>query len=151
MVLGTFGAALKFGMDLERQVNKISIEAAQQMKDDQIRAAFQNLAIVSGKHYKILQVLYAENSFSDMDAGIFEPITTLNEIDYFFPIETKQGMGSRDLVTIALHLEENIARFYDDLVIQFRFRHGVARKLKTMASESVEQKENLVQLKSVAS
>ena len=124
MELNTFGAALKFAMDLENHAIRVYSEVAQYIEHDKTKDTFLALAATNEKRKAMLERLYNENVFSDMDTGVFEPIAGLKEIDYFFDAKSTNEMKYPGILTVVMLLEEKTKRFYLDLAAQIKFRRG---------------------------
>jgi hypothetical protein len=143
MSLNNLGAALKFGMDLEegsielyQKISRLGSRLEEDVVDNFLRA--------HRARRKMLERLYNDNLYSDMDTGIFEPICSLREADYIKPADSNGRMDDPEMISTAAELEERCSKFYNDLAKEIESRlRAVARTLKNMAKENLDRRDKL--------
>ncbi|MBL7213420.1 MAG: hypothetical protein ISS61_13670 [Desulfobacteraceae bacterium] len=140
MELNTFGAALKFVMDLETRAIETFEKAYQFTEDPESRKVLLALIDENRVRKAALERLYNDSVFSDMDTGIFEPIRRLEATDYLITSETGRRSGFFELLSGAKDIEEKSSKFYIDLGNEIRSRlRGAARTLEKMAKKNAER------------
>jgi rubrerythrin len=136
MKLINFGAALKFATDSEAHVIEVYEEAGQKLVDPEVKGLLLSFAALSKKRKALLERLYKENTYSDMDTGIFEPIAGLNDTDYSTHAKPSYEGGLPDILKWAIEIEDAMERFYHDLAAQLKSRRsGLAREFVKAAQE----------------
>jgi len=140
MELNTFGAALKFAMDLETRAIGAFKKAYQHTEDPESRKALLALVDENRVRKAALERLYNDSVYSDMDTGIFEPLRGLKAAEYLVGSSTDTGSGWDDLLSRLKDIEEKCSKFYIDLGNEIKSRlRGVARTLEKMANENAER------------
>jgi rubrerythrin len=151
MKLTQFGTALKFAMDLEARAMEIYEEAGCRAADAQTMELFASLVSSAKRRKGLLERLYRENTYSDMDTGIFEPLAGLNDTDYVIARKSAGEDGASDILKSAIELQDTIERFYLDLAEQLKSRRsGLSRELVKAVRESSEDKLRLKSLQQKA-
>jgi rubrerythrin len=140
MELKTLGDGLTFGMNLEMQASEVYANAARDAKNVEMKETLLGFAAVNKKRKVILEKIYNENIYSDMDTGIFEPITGLKAVDYLIEIKPASEINSLTILILAIELEEKENKFYIDLASQIKSRRGIARIFEKMAQENYDRK-----------
>ena len=141
MKLMNLGNALKFATDKEAHLIGIYEEAAGKLIDTEAKEVLLSVAAVSKKRSAVLERLYKENMYSDMDTGIFEPLAGLNDTDYMIEDKPSHEGDFSSILQLAIETEETIERFYRDLAAQLKSRRsGVARELERAARENSDKK-----------
>src|SRR5208337_4080562 len=136
MKLTNFGAALKFATDSEAHVIEVYEKAGHKLVDPEVQGLLLSFAALSKKRKAMLERLYKENMYSDMDTGIFEPIAGLNDTDYATQVKPSYERGLSDILKWAIEVEDAIETFYRDLAAQLKSRRsGLARELVKAAQE----------------
>jgi len=147
MKLTNFGAALKFATDSETRVIEVYEEASHKLSDSAAKDILSSFAAANKKRKAMLERLYKDNMYSDMDTGIFEPIAGLDDSDYATPTKPSYEGGLPDILKWAIEMEDAIERFYTDLAAQLKSRRsGLTRDFVKAAREVSEAK---VKLKSL--
>ena len=113
MELGTFGAILKYAMEIEEEVNKFYESASGVAKDPKLVDRFQELHKRGEKRLKTLERVRREN----VTEMILEPIVGLDSDDY--KIET--SISESELVDTALSVERTLHGFYSEAAIKIEF------------------------------
>lgn len=131
MELGTFGAVLKFAMEIEQEVRKFYETAAGVTKDSGQANRFQDLYKRGEKRLKTLERVRREN----VTEMILEPIVGLDSDDY--KIET--NIEETELVGTAVSVEKILHGFYSNAAtkIEFLIEASYAFELLAEANESV--------------
>ncbi len=136
MKLTNFGAALKFATDSEAHFIEVYEEAGHKLVDPDVKGVLFSFAELHKKRKAMLERLYKENMYSDMDTGIFEPIAGLNDTDYATQVKASYEGGRADILKWATEIEDVIERFYRDLAAQLKSRRsGLAREFVKAAQE----------------
>jgi len=139
MKLTNFGAALKFATDRETHVIEVYEEASRTLSDPEVKGLLLSFAAGSKKRKAMLERLYKENVYSDMDTGIFEPIAGLNDSDYTIQNKPSHEGSLPEILKSAILIEDAIERFYLNLAAQLKSRRsGLARELVKAAQENSE-------------
>lgn len=147
MELTTFGAAIKFAIDLETQVMNVYEDAAGAAKRAETRDTFVAFSVANKKRKAMLERLYNENVYSDQDTGIFEPIPGLKGTDYLINTESTSELNYSDILVLAMEMEEKSNSFCLDMVAQLKSRRrGVSRIFEKMAQENYDRRLNLKSL-----
>ncbi|MFC2048170.1 hypothetical protein ACFLSK_01920 [Chloroflexota bacterium] len=147
MDIPTFGALLRFAMELEKQYLTAYEEASRETDDTRIKEMFLNLAQANNKSQSLVERLYNESIFSDMDIGVQEPISGLRRSDYLAESKPFVGTGRVDFLKMAIKREERAQQFYLDAALQVKARRpAVARSLEKLAKEKTERKAKLESL-----
>lgn len=140
MELKTLGDSLTFGMNLEMQASEVYMNAARDAENLEMKETLLGFAAVNKKRKVILEKIYNENIYSDMDTGIFEPITGLTAVDYLTEIRPASEINSLTILILAIELEEKENKFYIDLASQIKSRRGISRIFEKMAQENCDRK-----------
>jgi len=140
MELNTFGAALKFAMDLETRAVEAFEKAYQITEDPESRKVLLALVEENRVRKAALERLYNDSIYSDMDTGIFEPIRRLKATEYLITSGTEKSSNFLDLLSGARDIEEKCSKFYIDLGHEIKSRlRGAARTFEKMAKENAER------------
>jgi rubrerythrin len=124
-------------MDMETRATEIYGKATCNLRNSEVKGIILSFAAVSKKRKAMLERLYKENMYSDMDTGIFEPIAGLDSTDY--TLESKPGgeVDVSDIPRLAINTEDKIVRFYHDLAAQLKSRRsGIAKGLLRAVEEN---------------
>ena len=144
MELTTFGVALKYAINIETQAIEFYEDIAKYAEPNDNFMAF---AAANKKRKAMLERLYNDNVYSDMDTGIFEPLAGLNGTEYFSDIKPAPETNYPDVLKMAIDVEEKTKRFYLDLAAQLSSRRsGVAKNFEKMVQENHDRKHKLESL-----
>jgi rubrerythrin len=135
MDLGTFGAILGFGMELEEQTASFYEGGAK----GSLEEGFATLARGSRKRLKRLE----RNRREGVAEMILEPITGLDGDSYQVSLDPQADEA--ELLRQAKALEENAVRFYRDSAAKMPVR-DVSRALARMAEDSEKRLAELKQM-----
>ena len=143
MDIVTFGALLRFANEMEERHRKSYQDASEKIGDRETKELLSVLASEKTKNLVVLQKLYNDSIWSDMDVGVQEPIQGLESSDYLN--ENFSGFNSKvTFLKTAIAWEEQAHRFYLDSSSQIKARRpAVARKLEKLAKDSLERKSQL--------
>ncbi len=129
MELGTFGAVLKFAMELEEMA--ISFYKAARSKSS-MSDYFASLVQRGEKRLKTLERVRRENT-TEM---ILEPITGLNSEEYTPELSMPDGSDDKEIQTIAIALEKKLHEYYTEAAAKVEFLIEAAYSLETLADEN---------------
>jgi hypothetical protein len=139
MELGTFGAVLKFAMELEEKAISFYEEVRNKSsKSDH----FTTLVQRGQKRLKILERVRRENT-TEM---ILEPITGLDPDAYTPEISIPEGSDDKAIQSIAIALEKKLQEFYTDAAVKVEFLIEAAYSLEALADENEGALQNLSEL-----
>lgn len=140
MELNTFGAALKFAMDLETRAVEGFEKAYQITEDPESRKVLLALVEENRVRKAALERLYNDSIYSDMDTGIFEPLRRLKATEYLITSGTEKSSNFLDLLSGVKDIEEKCSKFYIDLGHEIKSRlRGAVRTFEKMAKENAER------------
>ena len=144
MELSTFGAVMRFAIDLERAAADFYTAAAQSVASQPVKDAFTALAEESRRRATMLERTRQEK----VTEMILEPIHGLRQEDYL-PQNMDAGSASGEgLVSQAMEMETKAARFYTDALEAGRRLLGeVARTFERLAREKADRRARLQVLK----
>ncbi|MFX0107724.1 MAG: hypothetical protein ACFE7R_05550 [Candidatus Hodarchaeota archaeon] len=139
MELGTFGAVLKFAMDLETKALSFYGSATEVANDNSLASNFDSLFQRGEKRLKTLERVRRENT-TEM---ILEPITGLNPEDYELEISITKSMSKENLQKIAVAIEDKLRKYYTDAATKIEFLIEAASVFEQLADENEEAAEGL--------
>jgi rubrerythrin len=140
MELSTFGAALKFAMDLETRGIETFEKAHEIAQDPKAKEMFLAFSDANRRRKATLESLYNESVYSDMDTGIFEPIRRMKTTDYLSPSKINKSPDLFAVLSGARDIEEKSNNFYLDLANEVKSRlRRVASNFEKMAGENAER------------
>lgn len=129
MKLGTFGAVLKFAMELEDKA--LSFYEAARNKSS-ISDYFESLVQRGQKRLKTLERVRRENT-TEM---ILEPITGLDPDAYTPDISIPEGSDDKVVHSMAVALESKLHEFYTEAAAKVEFLIEAAYSLEALADEN---------------
>jgi hypothetical protein len=131
--LGTFGAIMKFAMEIEQEVNKFYESASSFAKDSNLMNQFQKLHKRGEKRLKTLERVRREN----VTEMILEPIHGLDSENYKFDSEILSTTDEIALVELARAIEKGLFDFYSQAAakIDFLIEASYAFELLAEANE----------------
>ncbi|MFW9767236.1 MAG: hypothetical protein ACFFF9_01365 [Candidatus Thorarchaeota archaeon] len=129
MELGTFGAILKYAMEVEQEISTFYKTASEVTKDNDLADQFRELHKREEKRLKTLERIRREN----VTEMILEPIVGLDSDDYKF--DTR--IDETKLVDTAVFLERTLHEFYSKAAtkIEFLIEASYAFELLAEANE----------------
>lgn len=137
--LGTFGAVLKFAMELEDLAISFYETACEMVANSSVVSQFESLAQRGAQRLKILERVRRENT-TEM---ILEPIVGLSTDSYLLDISIPSDSDDSGVLTMAIDLERKMYRFYSDAAIKVEFLIEAAYSLEGLADENEESAEML--------
>ncbi len=147
MELTTFGAALKFAMDLENMAMNVFADAARTRGNEQIAQVFLELSVSSRNRRLLLEKQYRENLYSDMDVGIFEPLPVMYSENYSTNSQPSPDAGTSTFLREVIEMEGRINAFYLDLASRMKSRRrSIAKSYDKMAQENIQRQNRLTEL-----
>ncbi len=129
MELGTFGAILKFAMDIEQEVITFYGSANGEVKDQKLLDQFQDLQKRGQKRIKTLERIRREN----VTEMILEPITGLDSENYKLSTERSSSAEEKDLQELAVSIEKTLQEFYTHAAAKLDFLIEVAYSFELLA------------------
>jgi rubrerythrin len=128
MELGTFGAVLKYAMELEQEVHKFYETASEVAKDKDLTNQFRQLSKRGKKRLTTLDRVRREN----VTEMILEPIVGLDSDD--FKIES--DIEEAKLVETALSVEKTLHRFYSNAATKLEFLIEASYAFEELAEDN---------------
>jgi rubrerythrin len=138
MELTTFGALLKFALELEEQAAKLYGEASRITRQTELQEGFQASAAAGKKHGKKLERIRREN----INEMLLESIEGLRADDYQVKLKLSPEMGDNELLAAVLQLEGVLERFYRDAARRLSLPE-VARGFARLAEAHAQRKAEL--------
>ena len=129
MALGTFGAVLKFALDLEATATAFYETATTITTNQQLKNLFEKLIMQGQKRIKVIMRVRRENT-TEM---ILEPIHGLESQPYRPPTECPEGCSDVDLLKLATTVEKKLQSFYLEAVEKISFLSEVATIFEELA------------------
>jgi hypothetical protein len=139
MELGTFGAVLKFAMDLERMTGAFYASAREITEGSPLASEFDALLARGEQRLKTLERVRRENT-TEM---ILEPIAGLESDGYNPDIRIPDASDERRTLALAIELEKMLHRFYSDAALKVEFLIEAAYSLEALADENERSVESL--------
>ncbi|TFH04104.1 MAG: hypothetical protein E4H14_15440 [Candidatus Thorarchaeota archaeon] len=133
MDLGTFGAIIKFALEIEGQVLELYTSLAEQTKDGALKQLYEELVSRGQKRIKTLERVRREN----VTEMILEPIEGLDSDS--FRIETAVLARSEDTVkTHVKNIESILQSFYEAAATKIDFLPEAAYAFELLAEKNEE-------------
>ena len=107
--LGTFGAIMKFALELEGKVSDFYKEVSEHAKDDTLVGVFGDLVTRGQKRIKTLERVRREN----VTEMILEPIEGLDSDSFGIETVVSQGIDDATIKTLASAIETTLQKFYN--------------------------------------
>lgn len=139
MELGTFGAILKFAMDIEQEVSSFYESASSVVKDQELVGQFQDLHKRGQKRVKTLERVRREN----VTEMILEPITGLDSENYKLATEMPSGAEEKDVQELAVGIEKGLLEFYTHAAAKIDFLIEAAYSFELLAEANNDAVERL--------
>ncbi len=108
MDLNTFGALLRFALELEETAVRFYQEAAKAARGETLRHSFAACAEAASKNRRTLERVRREQ----VNEMLLESIEGLRDGDYHVSAAASAGMGDGELTSSAAQLEATVERFY---------------------------------------
>ena len=129
MDLGTFGAIMKFALEVETEVSRFYQSAQGLAKDKDLARVFGSLASRGEKRIKTIERIRREN----VTEMILEPIVGLDSDAYQPTISIPEDADDSILTNIAREVEKKLNSFYNDAAAKLEFLSEVAYSFEILA------------------
>ncbi|MCK4567084.1 MAG: hypothetical protein KAU48_07225 [Candidatus Thorarchaeota archaeon] len=134
MELGTFGAIIKFALDIETKIGNFYQSASDIVKDDELVTIFTNLVVRGQKRMKTLERVRREN----VTEMILEPIMGFDSDSYSIVTEIPESANDDTLRTLATNIETTLQEFYTTAAIKIDFLIEAAYAFELLAEKNEE-------------
>jgi len=129
--LGTFGAIIKFAMDIESKVNNFYQTASETVKDTELVSIITDLVVRGQKRMKTLERVRREN----VTEMILEPIIGFESDSYRIDFEI---VNDDNLRSMATNIETTLQKFYTTAAIKIDFLIEAAYAFELLAEKNEE-------------
>jgi hypothetical protein len=136
MEITTVGAGLVFAGELEQKIQSSYTRMLEQVRDDEVKKVFSDLAAANSKRQIVLKRVYDDNVYSDMDTGVLAPIASMDRVAYSPSISDTEPATDQEIVAEARVYEKKLKLFYNDLTT--RLQSGprpITRRIDKLAKE----------------
>ncbi len=134
MELGTFGAIIKFALDIETKVGNFYESASDIVKDAELVSIFADLVVRGQKRKKTLERVRREN----VTEMILEPILEFDSESYSIDIEISESANNDNLRTLATNIETTLQKFYTTAALKTDFLIEAAYAFELLAEKNEE-------------
>ncbi len=134
MELGTFGAIIKFALDIETKVGNFYESASDIVKDAELVSIFADLVVRGQKRKKTLERVRREN----VTEMILEPILEFDSESYSIDIEISESANNDNLRTLATNIETTLQKFYTTAAEKTDFLIEAAYAFELLAEKNEE-------------
>jgi rubrerythrin len=141
VALSTFGAIMGFSSEMVGNAVNLYKTAIEKAKDPMLKENLQVLLDGEKKNYSLMERIRREH----VTEMILEPITGLYQKDYEIDLNLADSVKDSDLLKMALILEENEKRFFNDSAAKMPILEA-ARILRKIAER---KEKNLNRLNSI--
>ncbi|TFG30004.1 hypothetical protein EU527_15070 [Candidatus Thorarchaeota archaeon] len=139
MELGTFGAILKFAIDIEKEVIEFYRTAPTIQADQSLADLFEELVVRGERRIKTLERVRRENT-TEM---ILEPITDFDSDTYSMKTIIPKHADEGVLREIASTIESTLENFYNTASKKIEFLSEAAYALELLAEKNRDTREQL--------
>lgn len=139
MDLGTFGAIMKFALEVENEVTSFYESAKEMVEDQELTGLFNSLADRGRKRAKTIERVRREN----VTEMILEPITGLDSDEYKPVTAIPEGPDDGTIQEVAVEIEKNLQSFYTQAALKIDFLSEVAYSFELLAEANEEASERL--------
>ncbi len=139
MDLGTFGAIMKFALDVEGEVAKFYESAKEMVKDQELVDLFDSLANRGQKRVKTIERVRREN----VTEMILEQISGLDSDTYKPETSPPDTLDDDALRGTAIEIEKKLQAFYTQAGVKIDFLSEVAYSFELLAEANEEAKDRL--------
>ncbi len=143
MELGTFGAVIKFALELEAMAAAFYETASAITSTEQLKIPFEAQIQKRLMRMETLKRLRRENT-TEM---ILEPIHGLQDEEYRVKSECPEGCPDEELLKLASELEERNQKFYEDAAKKIEFLIEPADIFERFAEENGDNAQSLQKMK----
>ena len=134
MELGTFGAIIKFALDIETEVGNFYQTASDLAKDEKLGSIFADLVVRGQKRTKTLERVRREN----VTEMILEPILEFDSDSYSIVTEISEGINDADLRVLSTNIESTLLEFYTAAATKIDFLIEAAYAFELLAEKNEE-------------
>ncbi len=134
MELGTFGAIIKFALDIETKVGNFYESASDIVKDAELVSIFADLVVRGQKRKKTLERVRREN----VTEMILEPILEFDSESYSIDIEISESANNDNLRTLVTNIETTLQKFYTTAALKTDFLIEAAYAFELLAEKNEE-------------
>jgi hypothetical protein len=132
--LGTFGAIIKFALEIESSVSEFYGKAGEQTKDDMLGEILGDLVTRGQKRLKTLERVRREN----VTEMILEPIEGLDSDSFAIETEVSQDVDDATIKTVAVSIETTLQKFYEAAATKIDFLPEPAYAFELLAEKNEE-------------
>jgi hypothetical protein len=129
MELGTFGAIMKFALEIESEVSSFYESVSRNAKDPKLSGLFGELYSRGQKRIKTLERIRREN----VTEMILEPIIGFNSETYKPETIVSEGSDDNTIKKAAVVIEKNLNEFYNQAAVKIDFLSEVAYLFELLA------------------
>lgn len=134
MELGTFGAIIKFALDIETKISNFYQTASDLTKDEKLGSIFADLVVRGQKRTKTLERVRREN----VTEMILEPILEFDSDSYSIVTEISEGINDDNLRVLSTNIESTLLEFYTTAATKIDFLIEAAYAFELLAEKSEE-------------
>ena len=139
MDLGTFGAIMKFALEVENEVANFYESVKEKAKDQELIDIFDSLTKRGHKRVKTIERVRREN----VTEMILEQITGLDSDTYKPVTSLPDTIDDNTLRGIAAEVEKKLQSFYAEAGVKIEFLSEVAYSFELLAEANEEANERL--------
>jgi rubrerythrin len=139
MDLGTFGAIMKFALEVENEVTSFYESAKELVEDQELAVLFDSLADRGQKRTKTIERVRREN----VTEMILEPITGLDSETYKPVTAIPEDPDDGAIREVAVEIEKNLQSFYAQSALKIDFLSEVAYAFELLAEANEAASERL--------
>jgi rubrerythrin len=138
--LGTFGAIIKFALDIENAASAFYESAIKIITNQTLTDLFEKFYQRKQKRIQLLTRVRREN----ITETILEHITGLTSDDYELIPPPSSDIGEQELCHLAVKMEGIALEFYNVAAIKIGFLYEAADAFERLSEENNENKEKLL-------
>jgi len=139
----TFGAVIRFALELEKGAAGVYEELAKEPKASSAAETFKALAAAHKKRSELLEHTRQQK----LNEMILEPIQDIKRENYLVDVKTPAGLDAKAAASFVAKIEETSARFYmDSSKVAKTLLHEAARVMERMGKENLVNKAKLAAL-----
>ena len=144
MEIKNFGDALKFAIKLENQALEKYRQGQDLMAESKLSNWFYEFQSQIKKRIKMLETLYNDNVYSDMDTGVLAPIDSMDETIYLTKTDTLDVSDFKSVCQSFISMEKRNSEFFNDLLKRASFGpRANRRRLEQLYKENLKRVEIL--------
>ena len=132
--LGTFGAIIKFALEIEGSVSEFYTKAGETAKNDTLVELLGELVTRSQKRLKTLERIRREN----VTEMILEPIEGLESDSFALETAVSQDIDDSAIKALAESIETTLQKFYETAATKIDFLPEAAYAFELLAEKNEE-------------